>query len=69
MYSFYVPYIKCVYLYDDLLKRSKHVAPLNTYILSCVNGYYLVLNLKYTGMSNLNKVSYVSVCSCTGVGF
>jgi hypothetical protein len=29
------------------------VAPLNTYVPSCVNKYYVAINLKPSGMSNL----------------
>jgi len=30
---------------DDQLNRSKHVAPLNTYTLSCVNCYYIIIGI------------------------
>ena len=30
---------------DDQLNRSKHVAPLNTYTLRCVNCYYIIIGI------------------------
>jgi len=42
---------------------SKHVAPFKTYILSCVDGCYVVINLKYTGMSTLTKYR-TNQCIC-----
>jgi hypothetical protein len=38
---------------DDLLIKSKHVAPLNTYVLSCVDGYYVIISLQYNEISKL----------------
>ena len=30
---------------DDQLNRSKHAAPLNTYTLSCVICYYIIIGI------------------------
>jgi hypothetical protein len=38
---------------DGLLIKSKHVAPLNTYTISCVDCYYVIITLKHNGMSEL----------------
>lgn len=54
-------YTKRVYPDDDLQKRSKYFAPLNTYTLSCVDCYYVVINLKRNEMSKLkNFLGYLS---------
>lgn len=49
-------YTKCVEP-DDLLKRSKHVTPLNAYILSYVNRPYIAINLKHSGMPSLKLLA------------
>jgi hypothetical protein len=41
---YYTKYAQCN---DVLLIRSKNVAPLNIYILYCVDWYYVMINLKY----------------------
>jgi len=47
VYSFLCLTHTCIQLDDDLLKRLKCVAPLNTYTLSCVGCYYININLKH----------------------
>jgi hypothetical protein len=51
--------VKCVSPVDDLFKMSKHVAP-NTYTLSCVDWYYVNINLKHNGLSNLKIIPDVT---------
>jgi hypothetical protein len=45
----------CIQLDDDLLKRLKCAAPLNTYTLSCAECYYININLKHNEAYNLKK--------------
>jgi hypothetical protein len=52
-------YTQCVWPDDDVLTRSKHVTPLNTYIVSCVHCYYGITNLKHNGMYNMKKITQV----------
>jgi hypothetical protein len=53
-------YKKSVSPDDDLLIKSKHIAPLNTYIPNCVDGYYVVINLKNNGISDLKIITIYS---------
>ena len=57
MYSFYVLSI-LVLLNDDLLIRLKNVSVLSTYILSCIEHYYIIINLKHNRTSNLRIVGF-----------
>jgi len=52
-------YTQCVWPDDDVFTRSKHVTPLNTYIISCVHCYSVIMNLKHNGVYNLKKMMQV----------
>jgi hypothetical protein len=41
---------------DDLVEKSKRVAPKYTYTLSFVDCYYEIINFKFHGMSNLTTL-------------
>jgi hypothetical protein len=48
-----------VYPDDDQLIRLKHAALLNAHILSCVDGYYVIINLIHNGKPNLKINQYI----------
>lgn len=54
MYTFYIYHIKCVQPDDDLLIQSKQSFSIK-HLLSCVDCYYVVINLEHNRMCNLKK--------------
>jgi len=51
-------YTLLILLDDDLLIRSKHVSKLSIYILSCIDCYYIIINLKHNGTSNFRILRF-----------
>jgi len=64
VYTLCVPcmlYTKHVQRDDGLLIRSKHFAPLNSCIFSCVDCYYVITTLKHKGTSNFQKFNLFKI--------